>query len=52
MSEEEVNAMIKKDEEEMRKNDPEFYARLQEIKRRSAEKAKRKPVIPIYKLGY
>ena len=52
MSEEEVNAMIKKDEEEMRKNDPELYARLQEIKRRSAEKAKRKPVIPIYKLGY
>lgn len=52
MSEEEVNAMIKKDEEEMRKNDPEFYARLQEIKRRSAEKAKRKPVIPMYKLGY
>ena len=52
MSEEEVNAMIKKDEEEMRQNDPEFYARLQEIKRRSAEKAKRKPVIPIYKLGY
>lgn len=52
MSEEEVNAMIKKDEEEMRQNDPEFYARLQEIKRRSAEKTKRKPVIPIYKLGY
>ena len=52
MSEEEVNAMVTRDEEEMRKNDPEFYARLQEIKRRSAEKAKRKPVIPIYKLGY
>lgn len=52
MSEEEVNAMVAKDEEEMRQNDPEFYARLQEIKRRSAEKAKRKPVIPIYKLGY
>ncbi len=52
MSEEEVNAMIKKDEEEMRKNDPELYDRLQEIKRRSAEKAKRKPVIPMYKLGY
>ncbi|PWT35284.1 replication protein, repA [Limosilactobacillus reuteri] len=52
MSKEEVNAMVAKDEEEIRQNDPEFYARLQEIKRRSAEKAKRKPVIPMYKLGY
>ncbi|NMV57081.1 replication protein, repA [Lactobacillus reuteri] len=52
MSEEEVNAMVAKDEEEMRQNNPELYARIQEIKRRNAEKAKRKPVIPIYKLSY
>ncbi|PWT37682.1 replication initiator protein A [Limosilactobacillus reuteri] len=51
MSEEEVNTMVARDEEEMRQNNSELYARLQEIKRRSAEKAKRKPVIPIYKLG-
>lgn len=52
MSEEEVNAMVARDEEEMRQNNPELYARIQEIKRRNAEKAKRKPVIPMYKLGY
>ena len=52
MSKEEVNAMVAKDEEEIRQNNPELYARIQDIKRRSAEKAKRKPVIPMYKLGY
>ena len=51
MSEEEVNAMVTKDEEEMRKNEPEFYAKIMRIKQRSIEKAKRKPAIPIYKLG-
>lgn len=51
MSEEEVNAAITKDEEEMRKNEPEFYAKIMRIKQRSIEKAKRKPAIPIYKLG-
>ena len=51
MSEEEANAAITKDEEEMRKNEPEFYAKIMRIKQRSIEKAKRKPAIPIYKLG-
>lgn len=51
MSEEEANATIAKDEEEMRKNEPEFYAKIMRIKQRSIEKAKRKPAIPIYKLG-
>ena len=51
MSEEEANDAITKDEEEMRKNEPEFYAKIMRIKQRSIEKAKRKPAIPIYKLG-
>ncbi|WP_323082311.1 replication initiator protein A [Limosilactobacillus reuteri] len=51
MSEEEVNAMVARDEEKMRQNDPEFYAKIMRIKQRSIEKAKRKPAIPIYKLG-
>ena len=51
MSEEEATAAIIKDEEEMRKNEPEFYAKIMRIKQRSIEKAKRKPAIPIYKLG-
>ena len=51
MSEEEVSAMVTRDEEEMRKNEPEFYAKIMRIKQRSIEKAKRKPAIPIYKLG-
>ena len=51
LSEEEANDAITKDEEEMRKNEPEFYAKIMRIKQRSIEKAKRKPAIPIYKLG-
>ena len=52
MSEEEVNAMVAKDEEEMRQNNPKLYTRIQEIKRRSAEKAQNRPEIPIYKLEF
>ena len=51
MSEEEVNAMIKKDEEEMRKNEPEFYAKIMRIKQRTQAKKFNRPMIPIYSLG-
>ncbi|NMV51770.1 replication protein, repA [Lactobacillus reuteri] len=51
MSEEEVNAMVAKDEEEMRQNDPEFYARINAIKQRTQAKKFNRPMIPIYSLG-
>lgn len=51
MSEEEVNAMIAKDEEEMRQNDPEFYERINAIKQRTQAKKFNRPMIPIYSLG-
>lgn len=51
MSEEEVNAMIAKDEEEMRKNEPEFYERINAIKQRTQAKKFNRPMIPIYSLG-
>ena len=51
MSEEEVNAMVARDEEEMRKNDPEFYARINAIKQRTQAKKFNRPMIPIYSLG-
>ncbi|WPU43494.1 replication protein, repA [Limosilactobacillus reuteri] len=51
MSEEEVNAMIAKDEEEMRQNNPEFYARINAIKQRTQAKKFNRPMIPIYSLG-
>ena len=51
MSEDEVNAMVAKDEEEMRKNEPEFYARINAIKQRAQAKKANRPMIPIYSLG-
>lgn len=51
MSEEEVNAMVARDEEEMRKNEPEFYARINAIKQRTQAKKFNRPMIPIYSLG-
>ena len=51
MSEEEVNAMVAKDEEEMRKNEPEFYAKIMKIKQRTQAKKFNRPMIPIYSLG-
>ncbi|MGE9968947.1 replication initiator protein A [Limosilactobacillus reuteri] len=51
MSEEEVNAMVTKDEEEMRKNEPEFYAKIMRIKQRTQAKKFNRPMIPIYSLG-
>ncbi|MDY6043770.1 MAG: replication protein, repA, partial [Lactobacillus johnsonii] len=51
MSEEEVNAMVARDEEEMRQNDPEFYARINAIKQRTQAKKFNRPMIPIYSLG-
>lgn len=51
MSEEEANAAITKDEEEMRKNDPKFYARINAIKQRTQAKKFNRPMIPIYSLG-
>lgn len=51
MSEEEANAMIAKDEEEMRKNEPEFYERINAIKQRTQAKKFNRPMIPIYSLG-
>lgn len=51
MSEEEVNAMVAKDEEEMHQNDPEFYARINAIKQRTQAKKFNRPMIPIYSLG-
>ena len=51
MSEEEVNAMVARDEEEMRQNDPEFYARINAIKQRAQAKKANRPMIPIYSLG-
>ncbi|MFS8177755.1 replication protein, repA [Limosilactobacillus reuteri] len=51
MSEEEVNAMVARDEEEMRQNDPEFYVRINAIKQRTQAKKFNRPMIPIYSLG-
>ena len=51
MSEDEVNAMVARDEEEMRQNDPEFYARINAIKQRTQAKKFNRPMIPIYSLG-
>lgn len=51
MSEDEVNAMVAKEEEEMRKNEPEFYARINAIKQRAQAKKANRPMIPIYSLG-
>lgn len=51
MSEEEVNAIVARDEEEMRQNDPEFYARINAIKQRTQAKKFNRPMIPIYSLG-
>ncbi|NMV53550.1 replication protein, repA [Lactobacillus reuteri] len=51
MSEEEVDAMVAKDEEEIRQNDPEFYARINAIKQRTQAKKFNRPMIPIYSLG-
>ena len=51
MSEDEVNAMVAKDEEEMRQSDPEFYARINAIKQRAQAKKANRPMIPIYSLG-
>lgn len=51
MSEEEVNAMVAKDEEEIRQNNPEFYARINAIKQRTQAKKFNRPMIPIYSLG-
>ena len=51
MSEDEVNAMVAKDEEEMRKNEPEFYAKIMRIKQRTQAKKFNRPMIPIYSLG-
>lgn len=51
MSEKEVNAIIAKDEEEIRKNEPEFYARINAIKQRTQAKKFKRPTIPIYSLG-
>lgn len=51
MSEEEVNAMVARDEEEMRQNDPEFYAKIMRIKQRTQAKKFNRPMIPIYSLG-
>lgn len=51
MSEEEVNAMVTRDEEEMRQNDPKFYARINAIKQRTQAKKFNRPMIPIYSLG-
>ena len=51
MSEDEVNAMVARDEEEMRQNDPEFYARINAIKQRAQAKKANRPMIPIYSLG-
>lgn len=51
MSEEEANAAITKDEEEMRKNEPEFYAKIMRIKQRTQAKKFNRPMIPIYSLG-
>lgn len=51
MSEEEVSAMVTRDEEEMRQNDPEFYARINAIKQRTQAKKFNRPMIPIYSLG-
>lgn len=51
MSEDEVNAMVAKDEEEMRQNDPKFYARINAIKQRTQAKKFNRPMIPIYSLG-
>ena len=51
MSEDEVNAMVARDEEEMRQNDPEFYARINAIKQRAQAKKANRPMITIYSLG-
>lgn len=51
MSEEEVSAMVTRDEEEMRKNEPEFYAKIMRIKQRTQAKKFNRPMIPIYSLG-
>ena len=51
MSEEEVNAMVARDEEEMRQNEPEFYAKIMRIKQRTQAKKFNRPMIPIYSLG-
>ena len=51
MSEDEVNAMVARDEEEMRQNDPEFYAKIMRIKQRTQAKKFNRPMIPIYSLG-